>query len=118
MRHKIIIDESVDFRLVTILREKGFDTLSILEEFRSVPDEKVLEITINHKAILLTEDSDFGEWVFSHKKKGFGVIFLRYLSSDIEKISTSLIYILKKYKNSLFDKFVVIKTNKIRIRDI
>jgi len=115
---KIFADESVDFGIVKKLRKEGFDVISVLEKYRSSPDKKVLELAREHKAILLTEDSDFGEWVFSYNEKDVGVIFLRYKSNDIEKISDSLINILNKYKDTLFNKFAVIKANKIRIREI
>jgi predicted nuclease of predicted toxin-antitoxin system len=73
--HRIIVDESVDIRIVNKLRKENYNIISILEEYRSIPDKEVLKLAQKHEAILLTEDSDFGEWVFSHKKRGFGVIF-------------------------------------------
>jgi predicted nuclease of predicted toxin-antitoxin system len=116
--HRIIVDESVDIRIVNKLRKENYNIISILEEYRSIPDKEVLKLAQKHEAILLTEDSDFGEWVFSHKKRGFGVIFLRYKPHDLEKILNSLLLILSKYKDTLFNKFAVIKTTKIRIREI
>jgi len=118
LHHKIIADESVDFRIVKQLRKEGFGVISILEKYRSIHDKEVLELAKKYKAILLTEDSDFGEWIFSHKEKCDGVIFLRYKPIDIEKILNSLVHILDKYKDTLATKFAVIKVNKIRIRDI
>lgn len=118
MRHKIIVDESVDFRIINKLRNENYNIISILEEYRSISDKEVLAIAEEQEAVLLTEDSDFGEWVFSHKKKGFGVIFLRYKHHDFEKILNSLLLVLNKYKDTLFNKFAVIKTTKIRIREI
>jgi len=118
LHHKILVDESVDYRLVKKLRTEGFDIISVLEKHRSIKDKAVLELAKKHNAVLLTEDSDFGEWVFSHKEKSVGVIFLRYKPIDIEKISHSLVHILNTYKDTLANKFAVIKVNKIRIRDI
>ena len=118
MYHKILADESVDFRIVKKLRENGFSVISVLEKYRSIPDKKVLELAKKYKSILLTEDSDFGEWVFSHKERNVGVIFLRYKPNDIENILNSLLHILNKYKDTLSNKFTVIKANKVRIREI
>ncbi|MGR3310153.1 MAG: DUF5615 family PIN-like protein [Candidatus Brocadiales bacterium] len=118
MYHKILADESLDFRIVKKLRQEGFDVISVLEKYRSIPDKKVLELTKESNAILLTEDSDFGEWIFSHKEKGVGIIFLRYKPNDIERILNSLIHVLNKYKDTLSNKFTVIKANKIRLREI
>jgi len=116
--HRIIVDESVDIRIANKLRNENYNIISILEKYRSIPDKEVLKLAQKYEAVLLTEDSDFGEWVFSHKKKGFGVIFLRYKHRDIEKIMNSLLLVLNKYKDTLFNKFAVIKTTKIRMREI
>ncbi len=118
MRHKIFADESVNFRIVKNLRKDGFDVISVLERYRSISDKKVLEFAKLHKAILLTEDSDFGEWIFSHKEKDVGVIFLRYKPKDIARIMSSLTAMLNKYNDALSDKFAVIKVTKIRIREM
>ncbi len=69
-------------------------------------------------AILVTEDSDFGEWVFAHNESSIGIIFLKYHYRDLEKISQTLIDTLKKFKKELYNKFVVITPKKVRIRKI
>jgi len=115
---KIIADESVDFRIVKKLRDEGFDTISVLEEYRGISDSKVIDIVQNFKAFLLTEDSDFGEWVFAHKKKINSVIFLRYPPSNINDIFDSLLKVLIKHNKKLMGKFVAITPKKIRMRDI
>ena len=51
-------------------------------------------------------------------EKQISVIFLRYDSKDIVKITDSLIKVLHDYGASLYGKFVVITVNKIRIREI
>jgi predicted nuclease of predicted toxin-antitoxin system len=116
--HRILVDESVDIRIANKRRKENYNIISIVEKYRSIPDKEVLKLAQKYEAVLLTEDSDFGEWVFSHKKKGFGVIFLRYKHRDIEKIMNSLLLVLDKHKDTLFNKFAVIKTTKIRIREI
>ena len=66
----------------------------------------------------MTEDSDFGEWVFAHNESSIGIIFLKYHYRDLEKISQTLIDTLKKFKKELYNKFVVITPKKVRIRKI
>lgn len=70
------------------------------------------------KLSFITEDSDFGHWVFARGEKDISVIFLRYESKDLNSITDSLIKVLNDYRISLYGKFVVITVNKIRIRDI
>ena len=118
MHLKILADESLDFRIVTELRNKGFEVISVLREYQGSSDKTVLELARKHNALLVTEDSDFGEWVFSHKEKNVSVIFLRYKSEQLEDIASSLIKLLNKYDVSLYGKFAVITVKKIRIREI
>ena len=65
---KILVDESVNYKIVKLLRQKNFEVISILEQCPSVPDKKVLELARENKAILLTEDKDFGWWIFSYRR--------------------------------------------------
>ncbi|MDQ1340500.1 MAG: hypothetical protein QG567_1657 [Campylobacterota bacterium] len=67
MQAKIIVaDENINFKIIKKLRESGFDVYSIMEECGGINDEDVIDVAKEKRAILLTEDSDFGEWVFAH----------------------------------------------------
>jgi predicted nuclease of predicted toxin-antitoxin system len=118
LQPEILADENVDFRIIKDLRNKGFNVISILEDYRSISDKEVLQLARDKEALLLTEDKDFGEWVFAHKEKNIGVIFLRYKSDEIREISKSLLSMLFKYGDSLYKKFAVVRVNKVRIRDL
>lgn len=118
MQLKLLADESLDFRIVGNLTNEGFDTISVLKDYRGISDREVLNLAKKFKSILITEDSDFGEWVFAHKEKDISVIFLRYKPKDIDEISSSLIRVIKKYNAELYGKFVVITVKKIRIREL
>lgn len=115
---KILADENIDYRIIKDLRNKGFDIISILEDFRGISDKEVLELAKNKDATLLTEDKDFGKWIFAHKEEIKGVIYLRYSCDEIKKICNSLGYVLSKYGDILPKKFIVIKANKFRIREL
>lgn len=113
----IVADESLDYRIVKRLRHNGFEVDSILEQVPGITDIEVMEYAFERNSILITEDSDFGEWVFVHKTRNKGIIFLRYHVKDIESISDSLLQVLNRYKERIFYKFVVISVKKIRIRE-
>ena len=87
----ILVDECVDSRITEHLSSKGYSVSLISKESPSSPDDTVLKIAHDKKAILLTEYSDIGEWVFSHGKKSKGVIFLRYNQANINIIKQTLI---------------------------
>jgi hypothetical protein len=55
-----VADENFDFAIVKQLRARGFSVLAIAESFSSIPDPQVLQIAVDRKSILSTEDKDFG----------------------------------------------------------
>jgi predicted nuclease of predicted toxin-antitoxin system len=113
----IIADESVNGFLVRGLRENGFDIYWILEKNSGIPDEEVIVITEQQGEILITEDKDFGEWVFAHNIKTISIAFLRYDKSDFDQILRSLIQVLKNFDMSdTQNYFITINKNKIRKR--
>ncbi|MCY7351186.1 MAG: DUF5615 family PIN-like protein [Cytophagaceae bacterium] len=85
---------------------------------RGIRDEKVIELSRNPPRIILTEDKDFGEWVFAHNVRDISVILLRYHFLDLEKITHILLNVLASRRDELFGKFTVLTTQKIRIRPI
>ncbi len=118
MKPNLLADEDINFNIIKELRKQGFKIKSILEDYRSASDEEVLKISLDTKSILITEDKDFGEWVFAHKAEVNGVIFLRYDSNYLIKIAESLMKVISSYGNKLYGKFVVITPKKIRVREI
>jgi predicted nuclease of predicted toxin-antitoxin system len=74
---KIVADENVDRLVIERLRSNGHEVLSIAREFASSPDTEVLSISNNQRALLITEDKDFGELVFHKRRSHFGVLLVR-----------------------------------------
>lgn len=80
---KIIADESVNYFFVLELRQRGYQVLSVAENYPSIDDEDILSASLNPPAIVITEDKDFGELVFKHKKNcGSHFITLQSLGSN------------------------------------
>lgn len=113
---KFLVDESVEYPLVLYLRNLGFDTLSVAENFPSFEDEEILKIANKEKRIIITNDKGFGELIFYQKKKHQGVILFRLKGEDASSKISRLDTILKKFKRKLKEKFVVITQTKIRFR--
>ncbi len=73
----LLADESVDGSIVERLRLDGHRVLYGAEMQRSVDDEVVFELANSEKAILITEDKDFGEIVYRLGRVALGVVLLR-----------------------------------------
>jgi predicted nuclease of predicted toxin-antitoxin system len=114
----ILADENIDFRIIRVLRNNNFDVYSISEMNSGISDEQVIELARKNKRIILTEDKDFGEWVFAHKITDVGIVFLRYNSIKNNEIIALLVQFLNEKIDSLSSKFTTITINKIRIRNL
>lgn len=113
MKYQIIVDESVDYRIVLELRNAGFSIYAIAEQ-PSIKDENVLSIAYQNDALLLTEDKDFGELVFKLNLLNKGVLLIRIEEKGL-KIKMIVNSIIENYKK-LINNFSVIN-NKLRIRE-
>jgi predicted nuclease of predicted toxin-antitoxin system len=113
----ILADENIPFEITKSLREQGFEVTSIYETARGVSDEQVIEIALKYEYILLTEDKDFGEWVFAHHAKGLSVLFLRYSFDELQEVTQALVYLLKT-QTLQRPFFATITSKKIRVRQL
>ena len=115
MSYHLMADESVDFRIVTALRNEGLTVFAISENLASFKDEEVLRVAFENNSLLLTEDKDFGELVFRLHLKHSGILLLR-----LEDKETSLLWIAKAIKthySQLLGKFSVLNKNKLRVKE-
>ncbi|MBX2898235.1 MAG: DUF5615 family PIN-like protein [Cyclobacteriaceae bacterium] len=110
----IVADESVDNRIIEELRSSNFDVYSIAEQHPSLSDTNVLKIAFERNALLLTEDKDFGELTFRLRLPNKGVLLIR-LNKIVEKKMVA--EIVQKYYNDLTNRFSVLSSNKLRIRE-
>ena len=113
----IVADENIHGFIIKSLREAGLEVFAVIEQAKSIPDEQVIELALQMDYILLTEDKDFGEWVFAHHIKNLSVLFLRYAIHEYKEITQTLVYLLK---NHTFERpfFATITTKKIRVRQL
>lgn len=114
----ILADENIDFNIIKYLRENNFDVLSVRESFSGIKDDEVIKLSKETNRIILTEDKDFGEWVFAKKEINISVILLRYVFKDKDLIKHSLLTILNNKNISFKGKFLTLTVKKVRIKDL
>ena len=114
----LLADENIDCRIIKNLRDAGFNVISVREDYCGAKDREILNIAKQKELIVITEDKDFGELIFSFKAVNVGVVFLRYHFLERTTIIESLLHVIQQQGNTLRDKFTVITLKKIRIRDI
>jgi len=112
---RFLADESCDFAIVRALREKGYDVLAVSGINPRANDSEVIKLAVRENRILLTEDKDFGQLVFSHRQKALGVIFLRFPTSARGQITKDVVRLVKQQGEKLIGSFVVVQPGRIRI---
>ena len=114
----IIADENINFSIIEKLRDEGFSVFSIMEECGGISDEAVITLSKEKQAILLTEDSDFGEWVFAHGVDSICIIYMRYHYKEVKTMTTNLLNLLQNKKYNFQNSFFVLTPKKLRVRSI
>lgn len=121
MRLLVLADEGLNGNIVRELRESGFKVDWILEVEPGMDDERIIELAKEQQRVLITEDKDFGEWVFAHQIEGLTIIFLRYEKEDYLKVLKYLLELLKELDElspRKENEFITINRNKVRRRRI
>lgn len=114
----ILADENIDYPLIEAIRGIGIEVYSIFEFNRGMMDEAIIEFSRTPPRIILTEDKDFGEWVYAHHVKEISVLFLRYDFKDTELMKQALLKILVDRLGELYGHFTTLTIHKVRIRKI
>ncbi len=114
----ILADEGLNGNLVKSLREDGYQITWIKETNAGMADEDIITLAKRDNKILITEDKDFGEWIFAHQLSGLTIIFLRYDKEDYDTILSFLRSALKTIESNGKNEFITINKNKVRRRRI
>lgn len=112
-----VADESVDFGIIKLLRNHGHQIVSIAEKCPGITDAHVLQIAHAEKAILITEDKDFGELTFRLRKYHCGIVLIRLADLPRSKrlsVASETIHI---YKDQLSNHFAVLTSRGLRIKE-
>jgi predicted nuclease of predicted toxin-antitoxin system len=103
----ILADENINAIIIEAIRDTGIEVYSIDELHEGIKDEKVIDLSRSPRRIILTEDKDFGEWVFAHGVKDISVILLRYQFPETNQMIHILSDLLGRKNLDLFGKFAV-----------
>ena len=113
---RFLADESCDYVVVRRLRSVGFDVLAVAEEFPGASDLEVLRRAVDERRLILTEDKDFGEWVFAHREETYGVILIRFPGNIRSELPNAIELLITQYAPDLVRCFTVLEPGRARIR--
>ena len=112
----ILADESVDYRIIRFLRKHSFDITAIIDNDASISDTEVLKKANEQKALLITEDKDFGELVFRLKISHKGILLLRFFNTEIDIQNKKILEVLQIHEIQLLNNFSTLTEKRLRIR--
>lgn len=118
---KFLIDECTLGKTVKLLKEAGFSTITLQELGKtSVTNGTVINIAKKLKAIIVTNDLDFGNLILYPLGSHSGIIVLRPrldTAEAINDIHNVLMRLLKEARPSEIEKsLVIVDRNKYRIK--
>ncbi len=112
----ILADENIALKLVQKLREEGHAISWIMDGFRGSDDPQVLERALSSTALLLTEDKDFGDLIFSQKLESAGVLLLRLQSLPFDVAAEEVCAAIRTEGDVLLGQFSVLTPSGLRSR--
>ncbi|MGH8042251.1 MAG: DUF5615 family PIN-like protein [Rudaea sp.] len=100
MPSALLADENLSSVTIRLLREQGFDVLSIAESRPSIRDVEVLEMASRQQRWLLTFDGDYGDLIFNQRLLAPpGVVYLRFSPVSPQEPAERIIQALDKYRD-------------------
>jgi predicted nuclease of predicted toxin-antitoxin system len=114
----ILFDENIEEYWIQLSKKSGIDYISIRENAFGISDEEVILTALQNKALLVTEDKDFGNLVFSHGYQGVSVLLIRYDKPNYNLIEKVFLEIITNYSHLDNPKFMVLTGKKLRVRQL
>ncbi len=110
---KILADENIPRTTVILLREGGYDIVSIQELRPGMSDEEVAELAIKESRIIITFDKDFGRRALL-KPNIPGVILLRIRPISPAYIAERILSALSGV-NDPYGRLIIIRKKTVKI---
>ncbi len=112
----LLADENLDKSVVARLRADGHEVLAVAEMKPGIGDDTVLALANERKALLVTEDKDFGELVFRQGLVHGGVILVRLAGLPASEKGELLSRTLAEHQGEITKAFTVLSRGALRIR--
>ena len=114
---KLLANENFPIASIRFLRSKGYDVISIGEDYPGVSDKYVMNIAEAEERVILTFDRDYGELIYKHNyKPSKGVIYLRLEKYEPETPGAIVHKLFEEYKIDTENTFTVFDGLMVRQR--
>jgi predicted nuclease of predicted toxin-antitoxin system len=112
---RFLVDECTGPSVAKWLRKEEHDVFSVFDESRGIDDDRVLEIAIDERRILITNDKGFGNKIFLQRQSHHGVILLRLGNERAANKVAAVRRLLDQYAGQLAERFIVVTETSVRL---
>ena len=106
----------IEPQFVERLRTAGHEVLFLNEYEAGISDDEILSRAVREKAVVITNDKDFGELVVRHGFESRGVIFLRLYDLPLSERIEIVLNVISSLGEELEVAFTTISKESVRIR--
>lgn len=115
----LLADENIPLQSVHLIRNNGYNIISIMENSPGITDNEVLMRANKEKRILLTFDRDYGEIIYKKKSPlPAGLIYFRFVPVTPEHTAKIFFSLVEVSNIILQGKFTIVEKNKVRQRPL
>ncbi|GAB6163746.1 hypothetical protein JCM12298_29060 [Desulfothermus naphthae] len=111
---KFLADVNIEQNVIETIRQIGYEVKAVKDINLCMKDEEIFELAQKESFILVTNDKDFGEFVFRKKRLNEGIILFRCKGKNSEEKSKLIKKLLIGYRDKIEGHFVVITNKKFR----
>lgn len=112
----VLADENLDRRIARRLVDAGHEVLHISDLAPSITDDEVLAVAVRREALLITNDKDFGELVYTRGSLHTGVLLVRLGSMPFLAQAALVERTLREQGVALAGAFSVLTESRLRVR--
>lgn len=115
---KLVIDENISRYITDRLRHDGHTLILAQDVVQAHPDEDVLAYALQENAVVLTEDTDFGDLVLRQRLPTAGVLLLRLSGMPRAQQPDYIAQTIAAHASALPNTFAVLTRQGIRLRPV
>lgn len=113
----IIADENIAIQVVERLQKEGHNVKYTLQGQR-ITDDVVLNMAHQQKALLITDDKDFGELLILRQQPSSGVLLVRLAGFSPQEKAEVVAQVIHEHGDQLMNTLTVITPRGIRRRQL
>jgi len=115
---RFLADENVEAPVIQALRDLGHEVLEVRRLKPGAGDDAVVSLAVARTCVLVTNDKDFGEFVFLQGKRIPGALLLRLRGISGEEKAPVVRAAVRGADARFMGYFVVVESGRVRSRPL